>query len=147
VSDPSNATPFASFGDPQAARPVFNAEAARARLAELQGRLQQSTSATKDMAEQLSALRATARDENEVAEATVNSSGALIDLRLSAKVQQLHPADSSLAILAAVDAAKTQLAEQTREIIAGTIGQDSPAGQAVLSGLDKRLGLDDEENR
>jgi DNA-binding protein YbaB len=142
MPDPS---PFAAFGDPSGPQRSFNAEAANARLAELQERLQQTTSATKDMAEQLGTLQATAQDENGVAEATVNSSGALIDLRLSAKVQALHPADSSLAILAAVDAAKTQLAERTREIVADTIGAGSEAGKAVLSGIDKRLGLEGNE--
>ncbi|MDA1362553.1 hypothetical protein O1R50_23220 [Glycomyces luteolus] len=72
-------------------------------------------------------------------------SGALIDLRLSAKVQSLHPADSSLAILAAVDAAKGLLAGRTREVVADTIGSDSEAGKAVLDGIDKRLGLDSDE--
>jgi DNA-binding protein YbaB len=126
-------------------RPTFNAEAAHARLAELQERLHQSSSATMDMGEQLAALQITAQDENGVAEATINSSGALINLRLSAKVQMLHPADSSVAILAAVDAAKAQLAERTREIIADTIGADSDAGKAVLSGIDKRLGIGNDE--
>ena len=142
-ADPSN--PFAAFGNPNMARPSFNGGDAQARVAELQARMQQSMSATKDMAEQLGALRVSARDENETAEATVDSGGTLVDLRLSSRVLNQHPADTARMVMEAVQAAKAQLGEQTREIIAGTIGSDSESGKAVLAGLDKRLGLDEED--
>jgi DNA-binding protein YbaB len=127
-------------------RPSFSGGDAQARIAELQERMQQSMSATKDMAEQLGALRVVATDENETAEATVDSTGSLVDLRLSGRVLNQHPADTARMIMEAVQAAKTQLAEQTREIVAGTIGADSESGKAVLAGLDKRLRLDEEAN-
>ncbi|THV42263.1 YbaB/EbfC family DNA-binding protein [Glycomyces buryatensis] len=139
MSDPS---PFAAFGDPSNPGKSFNAEGANARLAELQERMQQSMSATNDMAEQLGALSATGMDENGVAEATVDSQGGLVDLRYTDRAARYAPLFLARAALEANRVAKARLAERTREVIADTIGSDSEAGKAVLSSIGKRLGTE-----
>jgi DNA-binding protein YbaB len=133
------------LGEGLGSRRVFDGESALARINEMRERIAASASASKDLTERLGQLRVTARDDNEVAEVTVDASGNVVDLSLSAKVQTLYPGDSARFILEAIRAAKALLPERTREIVADTIGADSTAGKAVLKHLDDRLGPDGED--
>lgn len=121
-------------------RRASSGEAAMARIAAVRERMERSAAATKDMAAQLEQLRGRGQDPNGLAEAEVDASGNLTDLVLSDRAQR-HPLPyTAQAVLEAVRAARAALTEQTRDVVAGTIGADSESGQAVLEQLDRRLG-------
>lgn len=121
-------------------RRAANAEEAMARIAAARERTEQMASAAREMTDQLKELRATARDENELAEITVDSGGILVDTRMSEQILRVSPAVTAQAVVEASNAARALMAEMTREVITSTIGSDSAAGKAVLEHMDRRLG-------
>ena len=114
--------------------------AALDRLAAWQDRIGQAAADTRAMSEQLGRLRVTAADEHRMVEVTIDSQGALTGLRLGRRIQQTEPDQVARAILTTIDEARRRAAGQAREIIAGTVGTDSPAARAIAAQVTERLG-------
>ena len=91
------------------------------------------------MRDRLGRLRVTAEDGNGIAEVTIDSSGVLVDLRLTERTQRVAPEAVSRAVLGALREARRKAAEQSRRIITETMGVDSPAARAIADRLDDQL--------
>ncbi|HLU27606.1 MAG TPA: YbaB/EbfC family nucleoid-associated protein [Glycomyces sp.] len=126
--------------------PPVDPASARARLADWKERTDKMAADTQALTAQVQALRATAADPDELAEATVDHTGSLVDLVFSTRVRRVPEEHSARAVLQAVQAAKAKLAERSQEIVQATVGDDSPTGQAFLSGLKRQFGNDPEQD-
>ncbi|MFG3339130.1 YbaB/EbfC family nucleoid-associated protein [Glycomyces sp. NPDC048151] len=121
-------------------RRVLSGEDAVARLQERQAAFQKTVAATQEMATRMRTLTATASDANGLATVTVDSSGVLLKADFSARIQRTAPEAVSRALMEALTAAKLNVAAQTQEVIADTVGADSETGRAVSQDLQNRLG-------
>src|SRR3954452_2651859 len=109
---------------------LLNPDDALERLAAWRNRVGRVAADTKIMSEQLQLLRVTEADGNGLAEVTIDSTGALVYLRLSRQIQRVSPEVVARTIMTTVHDAKAKLADRSQEIIADTMGTD-PAAQAV----------------
>ncbi|WP_081687620.1 YbaB/EbfC family nucleoid-associated protein [Glycomyces tenuis] len=121
-------------------RRVLGADDAVARLEERRAAYERTAAATQEMASRMQALTATASDSNGLATVTVDSGGGLLEAEFSARIQRAVPEAVSRALMEALAEAKRRIADQTQEIIAGTVGADSETGRAVAQSLRERLG-------
>ncbi len=119
--------------------PILEPGAALDRLAAWKGRIDQVASDTRAMSDQLGQLRITAADENRTVEVTVDSQGALTDLWLGRRIQQLEPELVARTIMDTIREARRQVAGRAQGIIAETIGTESPAARAIAAQVAERL--------
>ena len=109
------------------------------RLAAWRGKIDQLATDTKAMSERLQQLRVSATDPNGLAEVTVDSTGALVDLRLGQRIQRVDPDVVARTIMATIQEAKQVLAARAQEILADTIGTESPAARAIADRVGQQL--------
>ncbi|MCG5440307.1 YbaB/EbfC family nucleoid-associated protein [Micromonospora foliorum] len=109
------------------------------RLAEWKGRLDQLATATDAMSERIQELRVTVADGNGLVEVTVDSVGALVELKMGQRVQRVAPDVVARTIMTTIAAAKRQLADRAQEIIGDTLGTDSPAARAIAERVGQQL--------
>ncbi|MEU6857585.1 YbaB/EbfC family nucleoid-associated protein [Glycomyces sp. NPDC046736] len=109
--------------------------AAVARIEEWKARLDTMAANTRAMSERREGLRCTHQDPNHIVEVTVDSSGALIDVRFSERIKRVQPDDVSRTLMETITEARRLASEQTAEIIGETMGEDSAAGQAIAERL------------
>ena len=109
------------------------------RLAQWKGRLDQLATATDTMSGRIQELRVTVADGNGLVEVTVDSVGALVDLRLGQRIQRVAPDVVARTIMSTIAAAKRQLADRAQEIIGETLGTESPAAQAIADRVGRQL--------
>lgn len=91
---------------------------------------------------ELAAVSATYTDPNGVVTATVDASGNLKELVLSARVQRQAPEETARQITEALAAAKVQAAQLTQEVATRHFGADSPTTKALVH--NSRSGLPEE---
>ena len=72
-------------------------------------------------------------------EVTVDSTGSLVDLRLTGRIGRAAPDAVAAAIMGTIREAKAELADRTQEIVAETIGTDSATGRAIAERVGARL--------
>lgn len=99
----------------------------------------------KALAERTARLSATVREADGLVEVTVGSNGQVTGLRLDEEIRRQPAATTARQILAAIRAAKADLARQFGEVTAETVGADSETGRAVLAGLAASLATDEDE--
>ncbi|MGI5996801.1 MAG: YbaB/EbfC family nucleoid-associated protein [Saccharomonospora viridis] len=121
---------------------ILGPDEARERLAAWRERIDTIAANTQAMSEQLRDVRATVSDPGELVEVTVDSTGLLVDLRLTDRIQHKPPSTAAQTILATLGEAKSRLADQSREIIAGVLGPESAAGQAMVGSIEQHLRCD-----
>jgi DNA-binding protein YbaB len=121
-------------------QPVYDGRAARERIAAMQAQADRMVAESRAMAERMQSVSATASDANGVAQVTVDSSGNITAIKLTERARRQAPDHTSEMIMQAIAAAKAALKEQTRIAVEETVGADSATGQAMLRGLDQRLG-------
>lgn len=119
--------------------PILEPGAAMERLAAWKGRIDQLAADTKAMSDHLGELQVTAADEERMVEVTVDAQGSLVDLRLSRRVQQVEPEIVARAIMGTIRDAKRQTAVRAQQIIAETLGTESPAARAIAAQVGQRL--------
>jgi DNA-binding protein YbaB len=119
--------------------PLLEPGTALDRLAAWKGRIDQLATDTRAMSDRLGELRVTAADETGMVEVTVDAQGALVDLRLGGRIQQAGPERVAQAIMSTVRDARRQLAGRAKEIIAETLGTESPAARAIAAQVAERL--------
>lgn len=124
---------------------TLDMEGARARLEERRLRFEEMAAQTQAMADQMQVLRASATDPNGLVTVSVDSTGNLTGIELSARSQRVQPEAVSRAIMDTVAEAKRRIAEQTGEVIAATVGADSETGKAVAANLKARFGSNEEQ--
>ncbi|HEU5470967.1 MAG TPA: YbaB/EbfC family nucleoid-associated protein [Actinophytocola sp.] len=126
---------------------ILDPDGAREHLAEWKGRIDKMAADTEAMRQRLQDLRVSASDPNGLAEVSVDSTGALVGLRLTERIGNVAPDVVARAIMTTLGEARGRLADQSKEIIAETVGTESPAARAIAESVDKHLRRDfDEED-
>ncbi|MCD0442368.1 hypothetical protein LO763_01840 [Glycomyces sp. A-F 0318] len=120
--------------------PPIDPASARARLADWKERTERMAENTQALAAQVQRLRVKATDADELAEVTLDHTGSPVDLVFSSRIKRVPEEEAARAVLEAIRAAKVKLAGLSQELVASTVGADSPAGQAFVSGLRHQLG-------
>ncbi|WP_235038657.1 YbaB/EbfC family nucleoid-associated protein [Kibdelosporangium aridum] len=118
---------------------ILDPDSARERLAAWKGRIDKLAADTQAMSDQLREVRISVTDPNGLAEVTVDSTGALVDLRLTDRMSRSTPEAVSRAVMAAISEARNQLADRSQEIIAATVGTESAAAQAIAESVGRQL--------
>src|SRR5689334_20230665 len=77
------------------------------------------------MSEQMQRLRITARDDNGMAEVTIDSAGVLVDLEFTNRIHRFEPAAVARAVLSALREARGKAADRAHQIAVETMGPDS----------------------
>jgi DNA-binding protein YbaB len=128
--------------------PLLEPGAALDRLAAWKGHIDQLAADTKTMSDRLAALRVTATDDSGMVEVTVDAQGALIDLRLGRRIQRLEPDAVARTIMSTVRDARRRTAERAQQIVADTLGTESPAVRGLARQVGERLlGYEVEDQR
>lgn len=78
---------------------ILDPDGAHARLVAWKGRIDKLAADTQAMSERLSGVRVSAVDPGGLTEVTVDSTGALVDLRLSDRIQRTAPDTVARAVL------------------------------------------------
>jgi len=118
---------------------ILDPEGARERLAAWKGRIDKLAADTQAMSDRLRGVRVTASDPTGLAEVTIDSTGALVDLRLTSRIQRVAPAVVAQTIMATLGDARNKLADRSQEIIADTVGTASPAARAIADSVGRQL--------
>lgn len=118
---------------------ILDPDGARERLAAWKGRIDKLAADTKAMSDQLQEVQVTASDAHGLAHVTVDSTGSLLDLRLTERIHQTDPAAVARAIMDTLRDAKNKVADRSQEIIAETVGTESAAARAIAESVDRQL--------
>ncbi|HEY8372664.1 MAG TPA: YbaB/EbfC family nucleoid-associated protein [Pseudonocardiaceae bacterium] len=118
---------------------ILDPSAARERLAAWKERIDNLAANTRAMRDRLQEVRVTARDPNGLAEVTVDSTGALVDLQLTDRIRQVAPAVIARTIMATLADARNKLADRCQEIITDTMGSESPAARAIADSVERHF--------
>ena len=118
---------------------ILDPDGARERLAAWKGRIDKLAANTQTMSDRLQQVRVTASDPTGLAEVTIDSTGALVELRLTDRIQRVAPEVVAQTIMATLGEARTELADRSQEIIADTVGTDSPAARAIADSVGRQL--------
>jgi DNA-binding protein YbaB len=117
---------------------ILDPDAAQERLKAWKDEIEQVAANTAALSERLQALRVTARDR--MAEVTVDSTGKLVELRLTEEIHRAAPDVVARTIMATLRDAQGRLASRTGEIVNGTVGPSSTTGQAIEAGYSAPTG-------
>ena len=117
---------------------ILDPDGARDRLEAWKGRIDKLAADTQAMSERFQQVRVTVHDRSGLAQVTVDSTGALVDLRLTDRIHRVPPDEVARAIMATLGQARTQLADRSQEIITETVG-DSPAARAIAERVGNQL--------
>jgi DNA-binding protein YbaB len=118
---------------------VLTPDDARERLDAWKGRIDKLAADTKAMSDQFQALQVTKKDVDGLVEVTVDSSGSLVALKLSRDIDRSAPEVIAGTIMGTIRDAKAELAARTQEIIADTVGTESPAARAIADQVGAHL--------
>ncbi len=121
---------------------ILDPDGARAHLAAWKGRIDKMAQDTEAMRQRLQDLRVTASDPNGLTEVSVDSTGALVGLRLTERIGQVAPDVVARTIMATLGEARNRLADQSQEVIADTVGTESAAARAIAESVDRHLRRD-----
>jgi DNA-binding protein YbaB len=91
------------------------------------------------MSEQMQRLRITARDDNGIAEVTIDSAGVLVDLELTNRIHSFEPAVVARAVLSALREARGKAADQAHQIAVETMGPDSLSARTTADRMRQAL--------
>lgn len=117
---------------------LLDPDASLTYLRDWQGRVARNAVNARDAADRIAAVRATAHDGNGLTAVTVDSTGALLDIRFTDRIQRVPPDAVARAVLTASAAARQAAAEQSRAIVTETLGPDSLAARAITAQIDAR---------
>jgi DNA-binding protein YbaB len=118
---------------------ILEPDSAHERLTAWKDRIDKLAADTQAMSERLQEVRVTASDPNGLTELTVDSTGALVDLRLTDRMLRTSPDVVARTIMATLAEAKNKLADRSQEIIADTVGTESPAARAIADSVGQHL--------
>ncbi|MCP2163572.1 YbaB/EbfC family nucleoid-associated protein [Goodfellowiella coeruleoviolacea] len=121
---------------------ILDPDGAREHLAAWKGRIDKMARDTEAMRQRLQDLRVTARDPNGLAEVSVDSTGALVALRLTERINRVAPDVVAQTIMTTLGTARNMLADRSREVIADTVGTESAAARAIAESVDRHLRRD-----
>ncbi|WP_213011815.1 YbaB/EbfC family nucleoid-associated protein [Paractinoplanes toevensis] len=91
------------------------------------------------MSEQLERLRATARDDNGLAEVTIDSAGVLVELELTDRIHRYEPRAVARAVMSALREARVKAADRAHDIAVETMGADSLSARTTADRMRQAL--------
>jgi DNA-binding protein YbaB len=118
---------------------LLDPDDANAYLQDWKGRVDRMAASTQAMSDQLQSLQVTAEDGDGLAEVTVDSTGVLVDVRFSERIQRVAPEVVSRGVMTAVRNARQKAAERSRQIVTDTMGSDSVAARAIAERVEQQL--------
>jgi DNA-binding protein YbaB len=98
------------------------------------------------MAGQLERLRTTARDDNDLAEVTIDSSGVLVSLELTDRTRNQAPEVVARAVMSALQKARGAAARRAQEIAVETMGPGSLSARTTAERMRELLERPDRED-
>ena len=129
-----------------AADGLLDPEGASAYLRDWKGRIDRMAADTKAMSDRLEQLRITAEDRNGLAEVTIDSTGGLVDVRFTERIQRVAPDVVSRAVMSALREARLTAAERSRQVITETMGSESVAARTIAERVERQLRGRDEDD-
>ena len=114
-------------------------DASRAYLQSWKEKADQAAARANAMAEQLQRLRITAKDDNGLAEVTIDSSGVLLDLQLTDRIQRYSPDAVARAVMSALREARQKAARQAHDIAVETMGPGSLSARTIAERMRQQL--------
>jgi DNA-binding protein YbaB len=114
-------------------------DASRAYLRSWKADVDAAAERAQAMAEQLQRLRTTAKDDNGLAEVTIDSSGVLLDLKLTDRIQRYAPDAVARAVMSALREARQTAARRAHDIAVGTMGPDSLSARTIAERMRQQL--------
>ncbi|HEX5995900.1 MAG TPA: YbaB/EbfC family nucleoid-associated protein [Jiangellales bacterium] len=117
-------------------------DAAQRQLDQWESSLAARAAKTSELSQQLAGLTATAHSEDGSVEATVEASGVLLGLRLDDQIRAQAASRTAEQILATIRAAHETAVRQASAITVEALGEDDPAGRAIVDAHEKRLRRD-----
>ncbi len=118
---------------------ILDPDSARERLAAWKDRIDKLAADTQTMSARLQEVRVTAADPSGLVEVTIDSTGSLVDLKLTDRMERTKPDVVSRTIMQTLAEAKNQLADRSQQIIAETVGTESPAARAIAESVGNQL--------
>ncbi|MFF5176205.1 YbaB/EbfC family nucleoid-associated protein [Micromonospora sp. NPDC000089] len=117
-------------------------DAATRRLDRWEADLARQAARAKALSARVQALTGAAASPDRTVTVTVDSTGALADLRLDERVRQHSAAHTARLILQATRAARDDLLRQVTEAAVGALGDRDATGEAVVESYRRRLRSD-----
>ena len=114
-------------------------DASRAYLRSWKANVDAAAERAQAMAEQLQRLRITAKDDNGLAEVTIDSSGVLLDLQLTDRIQRYSPDAVARAVMSALREARQKAARQAHDIAVETMGPGSLSARTIAERMRQQL--------
>jgi DNA-binding protein YbaB len=114
-------------------------DASRAYLRSWKEDVEATAARAQAMAEQLQRLRATATDDNGLAEVTIDSSGALLNLKLTDRIHRYAPDAVARAVMSALREARLAAARRAHDIAVETMGADSLSARTTAERMRQQL--------
>lgn len=133
--------------NPVAGGELLDPDQAAEYVRQWKNRIDQMAARTRAVADRLNQVKATARDANDLAEVTVDSTGVLIDLKLSERIQRVPPDAVARAILNAAQQARVEAAKKSRDVVTEVMGPDSVAARTIAEQIEQRLQRSADEER
>lgn len=118
---------------------LLDPDSSHAQIAQWRERVDRMAVDTKAMSDRLQEVRITASDGNGIVEVTIDANGRLMDLRLSDRIRRLGPEVVARTIMQTINAATGQVAERAQQIIADTIGTQSPMAREISERVGRQL--------
>jgi DNA-binding protein YbaB len=118
---------------------LLDPEGARTYLRDWKGRIDRMAADTQAMSDRLEQLRVTAEDRNGLAEVTIDSTGALVGVRFTERIQRVAPDVVSRAVMSAIREARLTAAERSRQVITETMGSESVAARTIAERVERQL--------
>jgi DNA-binding protein YbaB len=92
-----------------------------------------------DMQRQVTAITATDSSRNGIVTVTVDSSGAVTDLRITDQVRNLPGSEVAALVLSTMRRAQSRITAQVAEVMRATVGDDPQTVNAVVSTYQERF--------
>ncbi|MEV0810461.1 YbaB/EbfC family nucleoid-associated protein [Micromonospora sp. NPDC050200] len=114
-------------------------DAARHRVDGWESAVADRATRARALSARLAGLTATAHSADRTVEATVDSSGALVDLRLDERTRAQPAARTAAQVLTTTRKAYAELLRQVTRVTEEMLGPDDPAGPVIVASYGRRL--------
>src|SRR5262245_37144760 len=107
--------------------------------------IKEQAAQAKEFSQRASSITVTARDPDGVVEVTVDSSGGVVNLKLTDKVRTRPAYESSEKVMATLRRAQAQMAQQMAQTAAEVMGAESETAQAISNTYASRFPMPGED--
>lgn len=114
-------------------------DAAQRRVDQWESSLAECAAKSGALSQRLARMTATAHSEDGLVEVTVDTSGALVGLRLDEQIRAQPATRTAEQVRATIRAAHENAVRQASEATVEALGADDPAGRAIIDAYEKRL--------